>query len=161
MPSERFTFICVKTTADFVVPVNASTQVEFNRRVSNGFQGLIGGVLRVGDLKDRPTQDAVPNHLICDGSTISRLNYPQLVSYLAGADATEATLPDYTGAVEITEPTTTQATTPSGTVETETTTPTDQGDIGGTEGGNVPSGGRQFDPNQPYPSWYIPPDLPA
>jgi hypothetical protein len=157
MPSDRFTFICAKTTADFIVPVQAASQQEFNRKVSNAFKGMVGGVLRVGDLKDRPTQDALPNHLLCDGTTISRINYPELVTYLAGATATAATLPDYTGAVEITEPTVTQETNSSGTVSTGGT-PTDQGGTGGTEGGNVPSGGRQYDPNGYYPPWYIPPE---
>lgn len=139
--SERFTFICAKTTADFVVPVSASSQAGFNRNVHNAFQGLVGGILRVGDLKDRPTQASIDSHLLCDGSTIYRANYPELVEYLNPGGETAA-LPDYTGAVVITTPTVTQTVTPSGTIQTDETAPTDQGDAGGTEGGNIPSGGR-------------------
>lgn len=157
MPSDRFTFIATRTTADFVIPANATNQVEFNRKIHNAFQGLVGGMLQVGDLRDRPSQKAIPNHLLCDGSTVSRVQFPELVEFLNPGGAT-ATLPDYTGAVEITEPTVTQDTTPSGTVQTTdpgstgapTTTPEDQGGAGGTKGGNVPSGGRTF------PPWFNP-----
>ena len=143
MPSSRFTFIAAKTTADFVVPVSAINQTEFNRKVANAFKGMVGGVLRVGDLKDRPTQTAVPNHLLCNGATIERLQFPELVEFLnPGADT--ATLPDYTGAVTITAPTVTQTTTDAGTVSTGGTV-TDAGQVGGTTGGNVPSGGRVRD----------------
>ena len=138
--SDRFTFICARTTADFIVPVTAPSQTEFNRKVANAFKGLVGGVLKVGDLKDRPTQDAVPNHLLCDGSQIHRRQFPELVEYLNPGELT-ATLPDYAGALTITAPTVTQETTDSGTVTTGTAA-TDQGDAGGTTGGNVPSGGR-------------------
>jgi hypothetical protein len=141
MPSDRFTFICTKTTADFVVPVNANSQQEFNRKVANGFRGLVGGVLKVGDLKDRPTEDAIPHHLLCDGTTIQRAQFPELVNFLAGASATEATLPDYAGAVEITTPSAEHTPSSGGTVDSGTT-PTDSGGAGGTSGGNVPSGGR-------------------
>jgi len=157
--SDRFTFIAVKTTADFIVPATAASQTEFNRKAANAFKGLIGGVLRVGDLRDRPTQDPIANHLLCDGRTISRLNYPELVSLLAGSAATEATLPDYSGALSITAPTVTQEVTSGGTVQTEETAPVDQGGAGGTEGGNVPSGSRTYDPNFPYPIWYNPPEI--
>lgn len=145
MTSPRYTFICTKTTADFIVPVNAHSQAEWNRKVHNAFKGLVGGVLRVGDLKDRPTEAALANHLLCDGSTITRTQFPELVDYLAGTEASEATLPDYTGAVTITAPTVTQDTSSSGTVS-DGGTVSDSGNIGGTRGGNVVSGGR-FNPD--------------
>lgn len=141
MPSDRFTFICTRTTVDFIVPVSSSSQADFNRRVHNAFQGLVGGVLRVGDLKDRPTEDPLPNHLLCDGSTITRDLFPELVTYLAGS-ADEATLPDYSGPVTITAPTTTQEVTESGTVANEETAPVPAGDVGGTSGGNILAGTR-------------------
>lgn len=153
--SQPFAFICAKTTAPFVVPVSAPSQAEFNRKVVNAFKGLAGGVLTVGDIKFRPTESPIPNHLLCDGSTISRLNYPELVTFLAG-DATEAVLPDYSGALTVAPATEEQETSSSGTVQTPTTVPVDQGDVGGTQGGNVPSGGRTYDPNGYYPPWYIP-----
>lgn len=147
--SDRFTFICAKTSADFIVPNSATTLAELARRVSIFAKGLVGGVLQVGDLKDRPTQDAVANHLLCDGSIISRGQFPQLVDYLAGTSAETATLPNYSGAVTITVPTVTQTTTPSGTVTTGGVT-TDQGNVGGTAGGNVPSGGRVYVPQSEW-----------
>ncbi len=138
--SDRFTFICTKTTADFVVPISAPNQAEFNRKVKNAFAGLVGGVLRIGDLKDRPVQDAVPNHMLCDGSTITRAQFPELVELLNPGGST-ATLPDYTGALTITAPTVTQTVDDSGTVSTGATVG-DAGDVGGSTGGNVTTGGR-------------------
>lgn len=137
---ERFTFIATKTTADFVVPVSAASQQEFNRKVKNAFSGLVGGVLRCGDLLDRPVQNAVSNHLLCDGSTINRAQFPELVQLL-NPGGTTATLPNYTGTVTITAPTVTQTVNASGTVSTGAAV-TDSGDAGGTTGGNVFSGGR-------------------
>lgn len=141
MSSPLFVYICTKTTADFIVPVSAASQPDFNRKVHNAFQGLVGGVLRVGDLTFRPIEAPIANHLLCDGSDITRAQYPQLVDLLAGTSATEATLPDYTGSVEATAPTTPETTTDGGTVSgggtVDTSNPT-----GGSTGGNVPSGGR-------------------
>lgn len=141
MASPVYIFICTKTSADFIVPVSAASQAEFNRKVHNAFQGFVGGVLKAGDLKFRPTQDAIANHLLCDGQTITRTQFPQLVDVLAGREANEAVLPDYTGSVEASAPTVTQDVTSGGTVSTggsvDTSAPT-----GGTTGGNVPSGGR-------------------
>lgn len=139
--SQLFCFIATRTTADFVVPVNASSQVEFNRKVSNAFRGMVGGVLRVGDLKFRSTQDAVDNHLLCDGTTITRAQFPELVNHLAGAGASSAVLPDFSGALTVAVPTVTQTVDEGGTTGTGGAI-TDQGEVGGTTGGNVPSGGR-------------------
>lgn len=139
--SDLYAFICTRTTADFIVPVSASSQPDFNRKVHNAFQGLVGGHLNVGNLLLRPTQDAVQDHLLCDGSTIQRAQFPLLVDYLAGATATEAVLPLYTGAVNFGAITVTQTTSPSGTVSTGGTV-TPAGTVGGTTGGNVVSGGR-------------------
>lgn len=141
--SGPYAFICTRTTADFIVPVSASSQAEFNRKVHNAFKGLVGGVMQVGDLKLRPTQAAVANHLLCDGSTITRAQFPQLVELLNPGEST-ATLPDYSGALTVAAPTVTQTTTDAATVSTTgttvTTPPADT--AGGTTGGNVPSGGR-------------------
>lgn len=139
--SVLFAFICTRTTADFVVPITASSQPDFNRKVHNAFQGMVGGHVNVGDLKFRPTQDAVQDHLLCDGSTIQRVQFPLLVDYLAGAAASEAILPLYTGAVTFGAITVTQTTSDSGTVSTGTPA-TPAGTVGGTTGGNVVSGGR-------------------
>lgn len=140
-----YIFICTKTSADFIVPVSAASQAEFNRKVHNAFQGFVGGVLKAGDLKFRPTQDPIANHLLCDGQTITRAQFPQLVDVLAGRDANEATLPDYTGSIVAARPSVTQTISDGGTLSTggsvDTSAPT-----GGTTGGNVPSGGRPVRP---------------
>lgn len=138
--SAIYAFICAKTTADFVIPITAHSQADFNRRVVNWSRGMVGGTLAVGDIKFRPTQDAIPNHLLCDGTTITRAQFPELVTFLAGASAISAALPDYSGGLTITAPTVTQETTDSGTVSTGGTV--EEGQVGGTTGGNVPSGGR-------------------
>lgn len=136
-----FVFICTRTSADFTVPATAVSEADFRRKVHNAFMGQVGGHLNVGDLKFRPTQDAVQDHLLCDGSTIQRAQFPLLVDLLAGVTATEATLPNYAGALVIGTPTVTQTTSPSGTVSTGTPV-TPAGTVGGTTGGNVVSGGR-------------------
>lgn len=139
--SALYVFICTKTTVDFVVPVTASSQQEFNRKVANAFRGMVGGVLRVGDLKFRSTQAAVANHLLCDGTTIQRTQFPELVDYLGGTTASSAVLPDFSGSLAVAVPTVTQTVEQGGTVNTGGTV-TDQGETGGTTGGNVVTGGR-------------------
>lgn len=139
--SGPYAFICVKTTADVVIPSAGLAPIDFQRKVSGLTKTLVGGSLTVGDLKLRPTQAAVPNHLLCDGSEISRSLFPELVEFLdPGADT--ATLPDYSGALVVATPTVTQTVTDSGTVSTEETTVEPAGDVGGTTGGNVTTGGR-------------------
>lgn len=82
----------------------------------------------------------MPNHLLCDGSTITRGQFPDLVEFLnPGGDT--AALPDYTGALTITAPTVTQTVDDSGTVSTGGTVG-DAGDVGGSTGGNITTGGR-------------------
>lgn len=137
--SGPFAFICTKTTADFIVPVSAASQAEFNRKVHNAFRGLVGGVLQVGDIRLRPTQAAVANHLLCNGATITRAQFPQLVEFL-NPGASTATLPNYSGALTVATPTVAQTTTSTGTVSTGGATSSQP--TGGTAGGNVPSGGR-------------------
>jgi hypothetical protein len=139
--SDIFVFICTRSSADFVVPSNAMSDADFRRKVHNAFQGLVGGRVTVGDLKLRPTQAAVADHLLCDGSTITREQFPLLVDYLAGAAATTAILPLYAGALTAPALTVTQTTSPSGTVSTGGAV-TPSGTVGGTTGGNVVSGGR-------------------
>ena len=143
--SEFYRFICTKTTADFVIPSTAPNQGEFNRKVVNFSRGLVGGVLKAGDLKDRPVQTALANHLICDGSLLSPTGFPELFAVIGttfgGDGVTTFALPNYSGAVTIATPTVTQTVSASGTVDTGGAV-VDAGDTGGTTGGNVPSGGR-------------------
>ena len=145
MTAQSFRYICTKTTADFVIPSTAPSQAEFNRKVVNFSRGLVGGVLHAGDLKDRPVQAALANHLLCDGSLLSPTGFPELFAVLGttfgGNGTTTFALPNYAGAATVTAPTVTQTVSPSGTVDTGGAV-TDAGDTGGTTGGNVPSGGR-------------------
>lgn len=147
--TDIFVFVCTKTTADVVIPKFARTQEEYNRRVSGGFQAFAGGHTRAGDLLLRPTTDAVSNHLLCDGSTLEILSFPDLYKALGtqfgGDGVTTFALPNY-GAQALTVPTltVTQTVDPSGTVSTggEVTVPTEPAQTGGSSGGNVVSGGR-------------------
>lgn len=147
MPDARYSFICNKTSADFVIPSAANSLPALAVRVSNFAKGLVGGVLRAGDILDRPTQTPIANHLLCDGSLQEIASFPQLYAALGttfgGDGLTTFGLPDYSGALTITTPTVTQEVSESGTVQTGDTVVTDEGDTGGTTGGNVVTGGRQ------------------
>jgi hypothetical protein len=148
--SSLFLFIATKTTADAVLPVQTANQADYNRRISNTFRAQSGGRLVVGDLKLRPNGNAVPNHLLCDGSAISRTQFPELFAFLgtsegAGDGTTTFNLPNYLGtslAVPATAPV--QTITDAGTVSSgePITEPTTPGETGGTDGGNITTGGR-------------------
>lgn len=148
--SALYIFICTKTTPDPVLPVQAFNQSDYNRRVANTFRAQAGGRLVVGDLKLRPNGNAIPNHLLCNGAAVSRIAFPELFEFLgvsegAGDGATTFNLPNYLG-TPLTVPPTAPAQTPTtgGTINdgTPVTEPTQPGETGGTEGGNVQSGGR-------------------
>lgn len=153
--SQIFVFICTKSTADVVLPVQASNQADFNRRIANTFKAQASGRLTVGDLKLRPDGNSIPNHLLCDGSAVSRIAFPELFAFLgtsegSGDGSTTFNLPNYLGA-----PLEVPATAPPQTVENGTvssggtvTQPTSAGETGGTSGGNVVSGAR---PPRPAP----------
>jgi hypothetical protein len=158
--STLYVFICVKTTPDVVLPVQTNNQVDYNRRISNTFKAQAGGRLTVGDLKLRPTGSAIPNHLLCDGSAVSRLQFPELFAFLgtsegAGDGTTTFNLPNYLGT-----PLTVPATAPPQVVENGTvssgdpvTQPSTPAQTGGTEGGNVVSGARP--PKPPRGTSYV------
>lgn len=144
-----YAFIATETTNEQAIPTNETSQAEFNRKVALGFRDLSGGTTYVGDIKFRPTQAAVPKHLLCDGSVLQAESFPQLFAYLGntfgGDGLTTFALPDY-GNQPIAVPTitVTQTVDQGGTVSTggEVTTPGTPAQTGGTDGGNVPSGGR-------------------
>lgn len=148
--SSLFIFIATKTTADIALPTQARDQADYNRRVKNAFVAQNGGKLTVGDLKLRPNGNAIPNHLLCDGSAISRISFPELFRFLgtsegAGDGSTTFNLPNYLGApLAVPAEAPAQTVTESGTVTSgETITqPTGGGETGGTDGGNIVSGGR-------------------
>ncbi len=149
--SDLFLFIATKTTADPAVPTMSRSQAEHNRRVSLAFRGRQGGSLTVGDLKLRPTAASVPNHLLCDGSAVSRTKFNELFRYLGtsagvGDGSTTFNIPNYLGsALTIPASAPAQTISDSGTVSTggAVTTPTGAGEVGHSKGGNVLSGGNK------------------
>lgn len=149
MADDVYVFICTRTTYDIVVPNTDRDVLKFMRRVHNAFNALVGGFLQAGDLKLRPSSDAISNHLLCDGSVLDIASFPQLGALLGstygGDGVTTFGLPDYHGAA-LTVPalTVTQVVTPGGTVSTggTVTTPTTPAQTGPSTGGNVVSGGR-------------------
>lgn len=151
--SELFLFIATKTTADPVIPPRS---LDLGRRVSNAFRASAGGRLTVGDLKLRPNGSAIPGHLLCNGDAVSRISFPELFGFLGvsegpGNGTTTFNLPDYLGVpLEVPPTAPAQTVTESGTVESDEviTEPTAPGETGGTEGGNVQTGGRPR-PNEP------------
>lgn len=143
-----YVFICARDTYPINVPQFAISEADYRRKVSNAFSAISGGFRRVGDLVLRPNASAFDDHLLCDGTVIQRASFPQLVTYLAGATASSATLPDYRGAaltVAAEADTPTQVISDGGTVSTggTVTTPTTPAQTGGTTGGNVSTGGRR------------------
>lgn len=148
--SSVYVFICTKSTADLAIPTQARTQAEYNRRIANTFKSQAGGHLNAGDLKLRPNGNAVANHLLCDGSAISRTQFSELFRLLgvtegSGDGATTFNLPNYLGS-----PVTVPAVAPAQNISAQGTVdnavpvvqPSGSGQIGGTDGGNVLSGGR-------------------
>ncbi len=149
--SQVYIFVCTKTTAPVALPSRAFNQVEYNRKISNTFRAAADGHLTVGDLKLRPNGDAIAQHLLCDGTAVSRVGFPELFALLgttegAGDGTTTFNLPNYLGApLAVPASAPAQTVTTSGTVSSGTpvTTPAPgSGQTGGTAGGNVPSGGR-------------------
>lgn len=148
--SQFYTFIAAKTTYQAVVPTGGEGQAKFNRKVRNALAANQGGAVQVGNLLLRPTSDAVPNHLLCDGSAQDQSAFPELFAYLGDSQGAAAVgkflLPDFVGTFTPTA-TVPEQTTTGGTVSTggTVTTPTQPGQTGGTSGGNIPSGGRRTD----------------
>lgn len=143
--SAVFAYICTKQTADPYVPGEALNLKLLARDVSDGFQALVGGYLRVGQISLFPIQKAVPFHLLCDGHEEPKGRFPELYAYLGDSQGTPAdplnfVLPNYIGAL-------TAATTAApeviagGTVTSDTPSP-GTGDSGGSVDTPVDSGGR-------------------
>lgn len=157
--SVLYVFIATKTTADVALPTQARDQSEYNRRVKNAFVAQNGGKLIVGDLKLRPNGNAIPNHLLCDGSAVSRTSFPELFRFLgtsegAGDGVTTFNLPNYLGApIEVPATAPIQTVSENGTVDSGVTVtePTEPGETGGTEDGNILSGGVSRPPRYVLP----------
>jgi hypothetical protein len=150
--SEAFVFICTKQTAPVHVPAFAATENDHRRNVNNAFSAISGGFRTVGQLAFFPLSSAVPDHLLCDGSTLEVASFPQLAAYL-GATETTFDLPNYLTGLTFASTAPVQTVSDGGTVSTggTVTTPTDPGQTGGTTGGNVSSGGRPRNPDERVP----------
>lgn len=149
MTTPVYVFIATKTTYDAVLPSLTGNQASFNRKVKGAIAGIAGGKITVGDLKLRSTQDALVNHLLCDGSVLAMDSFPELSAYLGntfgGDGLTTFALPNYgNDFLAVPVLTATQTITDSSTVSTggTVTQPIGSGQTGGTTGGNVSSGGR-------------------
>ncbi len=147
MSSETYTFIATKTTYATTIPLTIMNVAELTRRVRNALLAT-DYPTRVGELREYPLSNAVPNFLLCDGSEVNKLSFPELYDYLGdtqgtATDAANFVLPNYVGTK------TPAATAPAqtivgGTVSTggTITQPTQPGQTGTSTGGNVVSGGR-------------------
>lgn len=143
--SELFAYICTKQTADPYVPAAARDLVTLARDTSDGFQALVGGYLRVGQISLFPLQKAIQFHLLCDGHEEPIGRFPELAAYLGNSQGTPSdpanfVLPNYIGglaAASAADPETVQG----GTVTSETPTP-GTGGSGGSINRPVDSGGR-------------------
>jgi hypothetical protein len=149
MTTPIYVFICTLSTYERAIPAQGLTQAEFQRKTALAFADITGGTTRAGDLLLRPTQDAIANHILANGAVYNRDVFPQLFEYLGatfgGDGVTTFAVPDYTNdALAVPALTVTQVVDTGGTVTTggAVTTPTTPSETGGTEGGNVPSGGR-------------------
>lgn len=149
MTTAIYAFMATKSSATIVRPGlmrNFQDVVRYIRGLVSAFEG---GWTQAGDIKLRPNQNAITNHLLCDGSTLNITDFPQLYEEIGtdfgGDGVTTFALPDYSGqALTVPALTVTQTVTDSGTVSTggTVTEPTLPGQTGGSTGGNIPSGGR-------------------
>jgi hypothetical protein len=142
-------FICTNAAYPSAIPVVAGSQAEFNRRTANALAGMAKTRRSVGDLLTRPVSDPINNHLLCDGSAVLRTGFPQLFDAIgtawgAGDGSTTFNIPNLLGTAipnAITAPaqTITDTTVAAGGTITE---PSNPGETGGSDGGNIISGGR-------------------
>jgi len=143
--SVLYAYICTKQTADPYVPAAVVNLEMLARDTSDGFYALQGGYLRVGQISFFPVQRAVPFHLLCDGSEVSKAAFPELFAYLADNEGTPVDpdnfiLPNFIGAIDPAT-TATAETVVDGTVTSETPS-SGGGGSGGSIDYAVNSGGR-------------------
>jgi hypothetical protein len=141
-------FICVREAYPSALPRVVADQKAFNRQASNALGGLLKRRHAVGDLLARPIPDAILDHLLCDGSAIPRVSFPQLFAAIgtewgAGDGATTFNLPnllvaDLPNATTAPDQIVTDTTAGGGDV----TVPGGSGETGGSTGGGVSTGGR-------------------
>lgn len=144
--SEVFTFIATKTTYATTIPLNTNLN-DLARRVRGALLATAYPT-RVGELRDFPRAVAVENFLLCDGSEIGKIDFPELYAYLGDDEGTPVDpnnflLPDYLTA-KTQAPTAPPQVIVGGSVGIGTpppSPPTSPGGAGGTVG-QPPSGGR-------------------
>jgi hypothetical protein len=150
MAGAVFWFICVREAYPAALPIAASSQVNFNRATVNAIAGLRKSRHGIGDLLARPNANAIKDHLLCDGSAVSRIAFPQLFEAIgtdwgAGDGATTFNLPNLnSGTLPVPVAVPPQQIGDGGTVTTGTPTPSPTptpAQTGGV-GGNVTTGGR-------------------
>jgi hypothetical protein len=145
--SAYFRFIATKTTYATTIPLIASGISELTRRVRGALLAN-NYPLRAGELRDFPLSSAQSNMILCDGSEVAKLSFPELFTYLGdsqgvAADPLNFKLPNYVGAATPATVYPIQVVTGSD-VNTGglPTIPTQPGQTGGATGGNPSSGGR-------------------
>lgn len=144
-----FRFIATKTTYSATIPLTATSVPELARRVRGALLAT-GYPLRVGELKDFPLSTAQANMVLCNGSELPKLLFPELAEYLTKDPIYQAVnpdnfkLPNYVGAAAVSAPTYPAQVVTGTDVNTggTVTAPTEPGQTGGTSGGNPSSGGR-------------------
>lgn len=150
MPGAVYWFICVREAYPAALPVAAASQQDFNRKTVNAIAGLRKSRHGIGDLLARPNAKAIADHLLCDGSAVSRLSFNQLFAEVgtdwgAGDGVTTFNLPNLNAeALPVPEEVPEQEVSDGGTVSTGTPTPSPTptpAQTGGA-GGNVTTGGR-------------------
>ena len=142
-----YRFIATKTTYAATIPLTATSVPELARRVRGALLAT-GYPLRVGELKDFPLSTAQANMVLCNGSELPKLSFPELFAYLGdsqgvAADPLNFKLPNFVG-VSTPAPTYPPQVVTSSDVNTGTppTIPPVPGTPGGVDNPNPPSGGR-------------------
>lgn len=148
--TDAFVFISTRSTPDLALPTQAGgNQEAFNRRIAQLFALLSRGHHTAGHLRLRPTADAINDHLLCDGSQISRTQFPELFAYLGtqygeGDGSTTFNLPDYRdGTLTVPAETPAQTIDAGGVITVEGQIVSPPVNEGPTRGGNIRSGGRR------------------
>ncbi|MES2781394.1 MAG: phage tail protein [Pseudomonadota bacterium] len=147
MTSTVYTFIATRTSYATTIPPVAKDLRDLSRRVRDALLATAYPT-RVGELRDFPLPVPVENFLLCDGSEVGQIDFPELYSYLtdtqgAAVDAANFLLPNYLGSKDQ-SPTAPPQTVDPGSVgigDPPPETEPDPGEGGGTNG-NPPSGGR-------------------
>ena len=141
--------ICVSAPYPLAVPVFARTQADFNRRIAGSTNSLAqtNGGGHVGDIKEVAGKTLPPNWLYCDGSSISRVAYPELfaeigVKWGAGDGMTTFTLPPSSVVAVATPPVTVVADASVSPPIASGSQPPAPSGAPGPSGGNISTGGR-------------------